>query len=107
MSQCYLNGLDSPEKIFEEIKDYIYKNPDAKWIRGGGWLLPMFPDGNPLKEWLDEISSDKPIFLYSADVHSAWVNSKALELAGINSQTKDPQMVLLKDIQIQKNHLGF
>ena len=90
MSQCYLNDLDSPDKIFETIKNYINKNPDAKWIRGGGWLLPIFTDGNPLKEWLDKISLDKPIFLYSADVHSAWVNSKALELAGINSQTKDP-----------------
>ena len=90
MSQCYLNDLGSPEEIFETIKNYISKNPDDKWIRGGGWLLPIFPDGNPLKEWLDDISSDKPIFLYSADVHSAWVNSKALELAGINSQTKDP-----------------
>ena len=90
MSQCYLNDLGSSEEIFGTIKNYINKNPDAKWIRGGGWLLPIFTDGNPLKEWLDEISLDKPIFLYSADVHSAWVNSKALELAGINSQTKDP-----------------
>ena len=37
MSQCYLNGLDSPEKIFEEIKNYIYKNPDAMDTRW--WLV--------------------------------------------------------------------
>ena len=106
MSQCYLNGLDSPEKIFEEIKNYIYKNPDAKWIRGGGWLLPVFPDGNPLKEWLDEISLDKPIFLYSADVHSAWVNSKALKLAGINSDTKDPPGGIIERYQSSREPSG-
>ena len=76
------------------------------WIRGGGWLLPIFPDGNPLKEWLDEISLDKPIFLYSADVHSAWVNSKALELAGINSDTKDPPGGIIERYQDSREPSG-
>jgi predicted amidohydrolase YtcJ len=33
---------------------------------------------------------DRPVFLMAIDVHSGWVNSKALELAGVNAKTPDP-----------------
>ena len=90
MSECHLHDLQTEEQIYDSINGYIKRNPNIEWIRGSGWLLPVFPDGNPLKEWLDKISSDKPIYLLSSDGHSAWVNSKALELAGINAKTNDP-----------------
>ncbi|SVE64206.1 uncharacterized protein METZ01_LOCUS517060, partial [marine metagenome] len=87
MSDCRLYDLETPAEIFQTLRDFIDAHPDDEWIRGGGWELPLFPEGNPRKEWLDEISPDKPVFLASADGHSAWVNSKALDLAGINEQT--------------------
>ena len=90
VSECYLNNLQTEEQIFNAIKNYIKRNPNKEWIRGSGWLLPVFSNGNPLKEWLDEISINKPIYLLSSDGHSAWVNSKALDLAGINEKTIDP-----------------
>ena len=90
MSDCRLYDLETPAEIFQTLRDFIDAHPDDEWIRGGGWNLPIFPDGNPRKEWLDEISPDKPVFLVSADAHTAWVNSKALALAGINAQTPDP-----------------
>ena len=90
MSECYLHNLQTEEEIYNTIKAYIKRNPNIEWIRGSGWLLPVFPNGNPLKEWLDKINVDKPIYLLSADGHSAWVNSKALDLAGINEKTQDP-----------------
>ncbi len=90
MSECQLNDLETEEQIFQAIQDYIDLYPDNKWVRGGGWALPIFPNGNPRKEWLDKISPNKPVYLLSADGHSAWVNSKALALAGINEKTNDP-----------------
>ena len=90
MSECQLNDLETEEQIFQAIQDYIDLYPDNKWIRGSGWALPIFPNGNPRKEWLDKISTNKPVYLLSADGHSAWVNSKALALAGINAKTNDP-----------------
>lgn len=90
MSECSLHGLATKEQLFQAIQNYINANPDCEWIRGSGWELPIFPNGNPRKEWLDKISKNKPIFLLSADGHSAWVNSKALSLANINSQTPEP-----------------
>ena len=77
MNDCRLHDLETPAEIYQTIRDFINAHPDNEWIRGSGWALPIFPDGNPRKEWLDEISPDKPIFLVSVDAHSAWVNSKA------------------------------
>ena len=93
MSECHLHNLQTEEQIYNAIKDYIKRNPNIEWVQGSGWLLPVFPDGNPRKEWLDEISVNKPMYLLSSDGHSAWVNSKALELAGINEKTNDPPAV--------------
>ena len=91
MSECQLSGLETPEKILGAIKDYVISHPDNDWIRGYGWDLTAFPDGNPRKEWLDDISPDRPVFLYAYDAHSVWVNSKALSLAGVTSNTSDPE----------------
>jgi len=90
MNECHLHDLNTSDQIFQTIRDYLTGNPDVEWLRGSGWYLPIFTDGNPRKEWLDEICPDKPVFLLSADGHSAWVNSKALALAGIDANTTDP-----------------
>ena len=42
------------------------------------------------KELIDAVVPDRPVMLWSRDGHTAWVNSKALELAGITKDTKDP-----------------
>jgi predicted amidohydrolase YtcJ len=49
-----------------------------------------FPGGMPRREDLDRIVPDRPIYLDSRDGHSAWVNSTALERAGIGPETLDP-----------------
>ena len=90
MGECQLNGITTSDKILDELKNYHYKYPEKKWIRGNGWGLPIFSGGNPKKELLDRIIPNKPVFLLSADGHSAWVNSKALQIAGINKHTIDP-----------------
>ena len=52
--------------------------------------MEYFPGGTPRKEDLDAIVPDRPVFLFNRDVHGAWVNSEALELAGITKDTPDP-----------------
>lgn len=53
-------------------------------------MRSLFDSVGPRKETLDEIVSDKPVILTSADGHSVWVNSKALEMANITKDTKNP-----------------
>ncbi|MER3329512.1 MAG: amidohydrolase family protein, partial [Candidatus Kapaibacterium sp.] len=60
------------------------------WITGRGWNEENWDDKDILKNDLDTISSEFPIFLIRVDGHAAWVNSKALEISGITSTTPNP-----------------
>ncbi len=91
LSQCNLNGLKTREAVFAAIKAYAAAHPEKAWIEGAGWDLPIFPGANPDKADLDRLVPDRPAFLGAADGHSAWANSRALELAGITSRTPDPK----------------
>jgi predicted amidohydrolase YtcJ len=52
--------------------------------------MDAFPRGIPTAGLLDAVVPDRPVFLPNRDGHGAWVNSKALELAGIDAGTPDP-----------------
>lgn len=84
--RVWLNDAQS----VEEYLDLIANAPGTGWVTGGGWHMTAFPAGTPRKELLDAIWPDRPVFLLNRDVHGAWVNSKALELAGITSSSPDP-----------------
>ncbi len=88
--RVHLDHLGTVEDYLETIAAYALDNPGEPWITGGGWAMYLFPGGAPRKEDLDRIVADRPVFLMNRDVHGAWVNSRALELAGITSDTPDP-----------------
>jgi predicted amidohydrolase YtcJ len=78
------------EEILAKLAEYAADHPDLPWIRGNNFLLSAFPQGNPPKELIDRIIPDRPVVAVSADGHNSWVNSKALEVAGITPETVDP-----------------
>ncbi len=88
--RCDLSELHSAAEYAERIRAYAQAHPEAEWILGGGWAMDVFPGGTPLAEDLDRIVPDRPVFLSNRDNHGAWVNSRALELAGVTSSTPDP-----------------
>jgi len=90
IESCRLNDLQTPEAVLAAVRKYFEHNRGKKWIVGGGWDLPVFPDANPRKEALDSIVGDIPAYFEAMDGHSAWVNSAALRLAGIGRDTPDP-----------------
>jgi predicted amidohydrolase YtcJ len=72
------------------IADYAASHPDRAWVRGGGWAMSAFPGGVPTARALDSVVPDRPVALVNRDHHGMWVNSRALELAGIGAGTPDP-----------------
>lgn len=90
LAECRFDGLKTREAVLDSLRQCATGHPEQAWIRGRGWQLPLFPQANPRKEWLDAIVPDRPVFLTAADGHSAWVNSRALALAGVTRATKDP-----------------
>lgn len=88
---CDLNNLAGVDAYRERISEYAAANPDLPWILGGGWSMAEFgPGARPARSILDELVPDRPVFLTSQDGHSAWVNSRALEIAGLDRDTPDP-----------------
>jgi predicted amidohydrolase YtcJ len=90
MLRCDLHDSLLAEDYVEIIATYARTHPDETWIRGGGWYMAAFEGGTPRRDELDRILPDRPVFLSSRDGHSAWVNSRALELAGVTAATPDP-----------------
>ena len=93
-----LQNPNDPEKILQEVKAYAAANPDRTWILGGQYGTGIFPDDAPNKAMLDAIVPDPPVVLLDQTGHTSWLNSKALEMAGINKDTESNHlMVILKD----------
>lgn len=90
LGECNLYDAETPAEIEGAVRAYAQAHPELAWIKGNGWALPAFPGGNPHKSVLDRAVPDRPAFLYAADGHSAWVNSRALALAGVTRETPDP-----------------
>ena len=88
--RCDLSGLDRRDDYLRAIRAYADAHPELEWITGGGWAMSAFSSGAPLKEDLDFVVPDRPVFLPNRDHHGAWTNSRALELAGITRDTPDP-----------------
>jgi predicted amidohydrolase YtcJ len=96
--QCGLHDASSLNEYREIIRAYAEGHPDRPWILGSGWAMSAFPGGNPRREDLDAVVSDRPAALTSRDVHSLWANSRALEAAGLDAATADPRNgVIVRD----------
>ncbi len=85
-----VNGLQTVAEIVAEVKRFAEASPDSKWIIGGAYEAAIIERGDFDSHWLDEAVNDRPVLLHAVDHHTIWVNSKALEVAGITSMTKDP-----------------
>lgn len=98
LSLVDLSGTTSIEKVIERCQKH-QKTFNNTWITGRGWdqndwVLKEFPT----KEALDSAFPDTPVLLRRIDGHAAWANSKALEIAGITTNTKiEGGKVLLKN----------
>lgn len=71
------------------IAKYAADNPVGP-VRGFGWRVDMFGPEGPTRADLDRMVPDRPAFFFAIDGHSLWVNSKALQIAGVDRKTPDP-----------------
>jgi len=92
MLRVKLRDIESESLAVDKVKVFADKNKTSKWILGRGWNQVLWLNKEfPTKESLDKTDIERPIVLRRIDGHAAWVNSKALEIAGINDSTPDPQ----------------
>jgi predicted amidohydrolase YtcJ len=98
---CDLSEVSGLDAVLERIRSCA-ASTDKPWITGGGWHKADFPTGYPTRDLLDVVVPDRPVYLINADHHSAWVNTRALELAGLDAGAADPA-----DGRIERDADGF
>ena len=86
-----LQGINSLKETLTKVKHHIKDKKSGDWIIGRGWIDKVWPEKRfPNKFDLDEFSPLNPVVLERADGHAVVVNSLALGLANINSDTPNP-----------------
>jgi predicted amidohydrolase YtcJ len=88
--RCDLSQTHNLDDYLSTVRAYARRHPDVSWITGGGWSLDVFPGGIPGRQDLDRAVPDRPVYLANRDHHAAWVNSRALAIAGVSAATPDP-----------------
>ena len=90
LQQVDLTGTKSYEEVLKRVLDFQKKNKTAYLIGRGwdqnDWTIKEYPT----KKELDSLFPDLPVSLERIDGHAMIVNSKALNLAKINSETNIP-----------------
>ena len=80
----------SIEQIQTALSDAHKAEPDVKMLLGRSFLFDALGKP-PHRKYLDEVVSDIPVFIDSADLHSCWLNTAALNVLGITKDTPDPK----------------
>ena len=76
-------------ECLKRVEEKSQRTPPGEWILGHGWNQNSW-DSYGTASQLDMITSDHPVYLTAKSLHAAWVNSRALQAAGISAGTKDP-----------------
>ena len=85
-----LDGIETLEGFQKTLGDFAKSHPKLAWITGAGWVYSGFPNQTVDKKYIDAVISDRPVYVLERDGHMGLANTKALQLAGITRDTKDP-----------------
>jgi predicted amidohydrolase YtcJ len=96
--QLNLMGTTSWQQIVDMVAQRVAQVEPGTWIEGRGWHQDKWDskpvpsvEGLPVHDSLSAISPDNPVVLRHASGHSCFANAKAMELAGIDRDTPDPE----------------
>lgn len=85
-----LDGSPSIEDALERVRRHAERLPVGAWVRGHGWNHSLWDYRWPTAQELDRVTGGRPASLARKDGHSIWVNRRALEMAGVDRMTPDP-----------------
>ena len=81
----------SAEAAAQLVGQAAAKRPVNEWVSGRGWDQNKWPGQQfPVAATLDAVVADRPVVLERVDGHAIWVNTRAMQLAKITADTKDP-----------------
>jgi predicted amidohydrolase YtcJ len=84
-----LRDAVTPAEFVRRIGEFVRLHPGA-WVQGGTWDHELWGGELPRREWIDSVTGETPVFVSRLDGHMGLANSRALALAGITDETRDP-----------------
>src|SRR5579883_3492830 len=89
--QIDAGGCSSEDEVADLVRERAAHTPAGRWLLGGHWDKNNWPGNHfPSTRSLDAAAPQHPVALWSKDGHLLWVNSLALQRAGITEETPDP-----------------
>lgn len=90
-ANCSSVTCSTLEEVLDAISERVAQTPAGEWVQGFGLDDTANADMRHLNRHdLDAITTEHPIYVSHVSGHLAYLNSKALEMAGINRDTPDP-----------------
>jgi predicted amidohydrolase YtcJ len=87
-----LRGVGSENEAAQLVAAAVRSKRPGEWIIGNAWDQNLWPSKSfPIKQSLDRVAPTNPVVLSRVDGHAVWANSAALKIAGITSNSRDPQ----------------
>lgn len=86
-----LKDVPTQQGIAEKVRERAATTPKGEWILGWGWDEGKWASNYPTHESISAAAPDHPVFLSGLHGFAGWANKKALDIAGITSQSKDPE----------------
>jgi predicted amidohydrolase YtcJ len=90
LASVQLRDAATPAEFSRRISDFASRNP-GEWVIGGTWDHELWGGDLPRRDWIDSMTPDTPVFVTRLDGHMSLANTRALDLAGVNAETADPQ----------------
>jgi predicted amidohydrolase YtcJ len=86
-----LVGTQTEQEAVLRVVDFAQNSEQLEWIQGRGWNQVLWESNEfPSAATLDAALLDKPVWLSRVDGHAGWANSAAMELAGVDRRSEDP-----------------
>ncbi|MEI2470392.1 amidohydrolase [Peribacillus frigoritolerans] len=91
LTSINLFEVRSAQEVAAKVLEFSKECPEEGWIIGMQWDAGYWHDKQePHYRILDAVIPDRPVVLFHAEGHYTWVNSKAMELAGVTEEIRDP-----------------
>jgi hypothetical protein len=88
--RCQMHDLQWPDEVLAQLADCAARLKNGEWLRGVGLAEAVFDGSGPHRTLLDAVSGGRPAFITTQDGLTGWLNSRALEVVGIDANTPDP-----------------
>ncbi|MEA2035640.1 MAG: amidohydrolase family protein [Euryarchaeota archaeon] len=101
---CDMEDISTTEEFRQRLSSFAHENPDVPvlYVYGLHYLDPPLIPSESARHTLDEIIADRPALVFAHDLHTAWANTRALEIAGF-LHTMPPYPPLMEMLDLDGN----